>query len=162
MILSDILGGSLGTVLKDVIGSFKADPTVKLQMEQALAQNQMLLQEKEMALNQSLNEIAGQNIRAESSSGDKFVTRARPAWAWAGLGIIAWNYCMMPFAGIFAAHWSITVKPVDLPDAFWWTVGTVVTGYVFNRTVQEVMSMPGNSSIKLPGVQLQQNNSPEK
>lgn len=149
--IADILGGGLGELVKDIVGSFKLDPQVKAQVEEQIEAHQDELQEKEMELNAQLNATAGENIRVEQQSNDKYVTRARPSWAWGGLGIIAWNYCVMPF--LHAC--GLNAAPIVLPDAFWWTVGTVVTGYVFNRTAQEIMQMPGESSIKLPlGIQI--------
>ena len=96
-------------------------------------------------------DIAGQNIRAEQTSGDKFTERARPSVVWAGIGFIGWNYCLVPTFGI---HWHLT--SLNLPDAFWWTWGTVVTGYVFNRTAEKIAQMPGDSSIQLPGIKIGQ------
>jgi len=155
--IQDVLGASLGDVIKGIIGEFRVTPDVKAQLEAQLAEKQIELAEREQDLNAKLNDIAGQNIRAEQQSGDKYVTRARPSWAWGGLAVIIYNYCVMPVLG----HWGVGSGPVLLPDAFWWTVGTVVTGYVFNRTAQEIMSMPGDSSMKLGPLQVSQKSNPQ-
>lgn len=155
--IQGILGNSLGDVIKNIIAEFRVTPDVKAQLEAQLAEKQLDIAQQEMDINAKLNDIAGQNIRAEQESGDKYVTRARPSWAWGGLCVVAWNYCVMPC--LQAAH--VGAGPVNLPDAFWWTVGTVVTGYVFNRTAQDIMQMPGDSSIKLGPLQLGQKSTPQ-
>ena len=94
-----------------------------------------------------LNATAGQNIRAEEGSGDKFTVRARPSVIWMGVLLIFWNYALVP---VFGFRWHMT--PCALPDAFWWTWGTVVTGYVFSRSTEKIAQMPGDSQVNLGGL----------
>ena len=143
--IQDVLGSSLLQSVQGIISQFHMSPEDKAKLQAQLEEQKAQFEAAENDYNVKLNDIAGQNIRAEQQSGDKYVTRARPSWAWGGLIIIAWNYCVMPVLQRF----NVGAGPVVLPDAFWWTVGTVVTGYVFNRTAQEIMQMPGDSSIKL-------------
>ena len=151
--LQEILGANLGEAFKEIVSAFKCDPTIKEQLIAQIDANKDTLLQKEMDLNAKLNDVAGANIRAEQQSGDKYVTRARPSVIWWGLGLIVFNYGVVNLV----SHWT-KVTPVDLPQAFWWTWGTVVTGYVFNRSAQEIMQMPGESSLKLPfGIQIGQN-----
>ena len=151
--IEQILGGSLGQAVKDIVGAFKLDPTVKAQLEAQIEQNQDLLIQKQMEFDAKLNDVAGANIRAEEQSGDKYTMRARPSVIWVGLGVIVFNFCLMNFL----KRWGFA--PMDLPDAFWWTWGTVVTGYVFNRSAQEIMKMPGDSKVKLGPIELSQKTS---
>jgi hypothetical protein len=100
--------------------------------------------------NTKLNDIAGQNIRTEQASGDKYTERARPSVIWIGLGMFVWNYCLVP---TFGMHWHVPALPI--PDMFMEIWGVVVTGYVFNRSVDKMMALPGDSQIKLPfGIQI--------
>lgn len=154
--ISDILGGSLFDSVGKIISQFHMSPEDKAKVQAELEAQKAAIQTAENDYNAKLNDIAGQNIRAEEQSGDKYTVRARPSVIWVGLAVIVWNYCLMNFL----TRWGFTV--MNLPDAFWWTFSTVTTGYVFNRTAEKIMQMPGDSSIKLPfGVQLGQKSPPQ-
>jgi hypothetical protein len=153
--LTTILGKNLGEFVADIIGKFKVDPTVKAQLEQELALVQPHLREIEIEANTKLNDIAGQNIRAETQSEDAYVRRGRPTVLYVGLIVIFWNYCITPIVGL---HWGL--KPVEIPSDFWWTWGVISTGYVFNRTAQEIMGMKGDSYINVGPIKLGQKSTP--
>lgn len=142
--LVKIFGGDLGSTFKDIVGSFKADPTeiIKLQalIEQnkdVLAQKQIEMAEKAADVEAQLNETAGKNIRAEADSGDPWVRRARPMVIWVGLFIMTWNYCLIPLIP------GKTV--VAFPDMFWNAWMIVATGYVFARTGDKLFGGQGGS-----------------
>ena len=151
--LGKLLGGSLGTMFKDIVGSFKADPTEIVKFQELIEQNKSVLDQKQLELGTKaldveaqLNETAGRNIRADADSGDAWVRRARPSVVWMGNVVLMWNYIVAPLFGR---------PPVSFPDAFWWTWGTVVTGYVFARTADRIVGGAGGS-ISLPfGVKAQ-------
>jgi len=150
--IQDILGGTLFDSISKIISQFHMSPEDKAKLDVELATQRAAIDQAENDYNVKLNDIAGQNIRAEQTGGT-YERNARPTVIWAGIGFIGWNYCLVPTFGI---HWHLS--SLGLPDAFWWTWGTVVTGYVFNRTAEKIMQMPGDSSIKLPfGVQVGQN-----
>jgi hypothetical protein len=130
-----------------LIGQFHMSPEEKAQAQQAINDAAQKAQIAAQDYDTQLNSIAGQNIRAEETSGDKFTVRARPAVIWMGNILIFWNYALVP---TFAAHWHL--GPVSLPDAFWWTWGTVVTGYVFSRSMEKISQMPGDSQINVAGL----------
>jgi hypothetical protein len=133
--------------LTKIIGEFHMSPEEKAAAQQAIVNAQQQAQQAANDYQTQLNSIAGQNIRAEEQSGDKFTVRARPAVIWIGLIAILWDYCVVPTASM----WSQKPLPsVLLPDMFWWTWGTVVTGYVFSRGMEKVAALPGDSQIKLP------------
>jgi Holin of 3TMs, for gene-transfer release len=132
-----------------LIGQFHMTPEEKAQAQQAVADAAQKAQQAANDYEVQLNTIAGQNIRAEEQSGDKFTVRARPAVIWMGNVLILWNWALVPVLG---AKWHM--QPVALPDAFWWTWGTVVTGYVFSRGVEKIAALPGDSQIKLPFFQV--------
>jgi hypothetical protein len=146
--ITDLFTSAIGPAFEGVsklIGQFHMSPEEKAQLQQQIAEAQQKAQQASQDYDTKLNDIAGQNIRAEETSGDKFTIRARPAVIWMGNVLIFWNYALVPTIG---HKWSLS--PATLPDAFWWTWGTVVTGYVFSRSVEKVMQMPGDSQIKLP------------
>ena len=148
--LQDVLGSSLLDSINGIISQFHMSPEdkAKLQAQLDAEKDQFIAAENDY--NTKLNDIAGQNIRAEEQSGDKFTQRARPAVVWVGLLMFFWNYCVVPTAGL---HWHVPSLPI--PDSFSEIWGVVVTGYVFARTADKVMALPGDSSIKLPfGVQI--------
>jgi Holin of 3TMs, for gene-transfer release len=148
--LKDVLGSSLLDSVKGIIQEFHMSPEDKAKLTAQIDAEKDQFETAEKDYNTKLNDIAGQNIRAEEQSGDKFTARARPAVIWVGLLMFFWNYCFVPSAGI---HWHIPSLPI--PDTFSEIWGVVVTGYVFNRTVDKVMALPGDSSIKLPfGIQI--------
>lgn len=128
-----------------LIGQFHMSPEEKAQAQQAVADATAKAQTAANDYDTKLNDIAGQNIRTEEGSNDHFTTRARPAVIWMGNLLIFWNYALVP---VFGAGWHLA--PAAIPDAFWWTWGTVVTGYVFSRSAEKIAQLPGDSSIKVP------------
>lgn len=154
--LQDVLGSTLLQSIQGIISQFHLSPEDKLKLQAQFDAEKDAVQAAENDYNVKLNSVAGENIRAEQSSGDKYTERARPSVIWVGLAMFAWNYCLVPTVGL---HWHVPSLPV--PDLFAEIWGTVVTGYVFNRTVDKVMALPGDSQIKLPfGIQVS-NNSPK-
>lgn len=133
--------------LAKIIDNFHMSPDEKAQAQQAIADAQQKAQLAAQDYQVQLNSIAGQNIRAEETSDDNFTKRARPAVVWMGNALIAWNYGLVP---VLLLKWH--ASPVTLPDAFWWTWGTVVTGYVFSRGAEKIAQMPGDSQMNLAGI----------
>jgi hypothetical protein len=145
-IFDSLIKPALDSVTK-LIDEFHMSPDDKAKAQLALAQAAQQAAQAAQDYDAKLNDIAGQNIRAEETSGDKFTVRARPAVIWMGNLLILWNYGVVPVAG---AHWHLS--PASLPEAFWWTWGTVVTGYVFSRSAEKISQMPGESQINLGGI----------
>lgn len=138
--LSQLLGGGLGSLFKDIVGTFKADPNKVLEFQELIAANDQAIRTKEMDLAAKaadveiqLNQTAGENIRAEAATNSKFVSWARPSVIWMGNLVVTWNYALMPFIGL---KWHLV--PINLPDTFWYTWGACVLGYVAARTGQEL------------------------
>jgi hypothetical protein len=143
--IQDVLGSSLLTSVQGIISQFHMSPEDKAKLQAQLEAEKDQFATAENDYNVKLNDIAGQNIRAEEQTGDKFTERARPAVVWVGLLMFFWNYCIVPTAGL---HWHVASLPI--PDMFSETWGVVVTGYVFARSADKVLALPGDSSIKLP------------
>jgi hypothetical protein len=150
--IMDLFTGSIGPAFDGVsklIDQFHMSPEEKAQLQQQIADAQEKARQASRDYDVKLNDIAGQNIRAEETSGDKFTIRARPAVIWMGNLLIFWNYALVP---VFGHRWTLT--PASLPDAFWWTWGTVVTGYVFSRSAEKISQMPGDSQISVLGMKI--------
>ncbi len=152
--LKDIIGGSLLDGVSKIIAQFKMSPEDKANLQLQLTQNADAFASAEDDYNAKLNDIAGQNIRAEEQSGDKYTMRARPSVIWVGLYVIVWNYC----GPLFIVEKFIThtpIAPIDLPSFFWETWGAIALGYVAMRSADKLLGLPGDSQIKLPfGVQI--------
>jgi hypothetical protein len=146
--IQDVIGGTFLDSVKGIISQFHMSPEDKAKLQAQIEQEKDVFAQAENDYNARLNDIAGQNIRAEAQSGDNYTRRARPSVIWIGLFVIVWNYCG-PYQIInHYAHLGLT--SVDLPQWFWESWGVICTGYVFNRTAEKVMAMPGTSEIKLP------------
>lgn len=154
-IVSTIFGGGLegaGKGIAEVINAIRGkspEDAAKLQqLVEESSQLQMKYQsEFELAKineNVQLNQIAGENVRADSQSGDKFTARARPAVIWVGLAVIVWNYCLMP---VVLLHWKFS--PIALPDFVWQAWLYLSLGVVFTRSADKLFGGAGGS-LKLP------------
>lgn len=140
-VVANILTGGLldgiSKVIDSIRGKSPAD-AAKLEELKTTYQSDILKVQADLAkaqiqANSDLNATAGANIRAESQSRNWLVQLARPSVIWMGNFLLLWNYGAVPMVGI-----KYHILPVTLPDMFWWTWGTVVTGYVFARTAQEI------------------------
>jgi hypothetical protein len=161
-ILTNLLSGGIegaGTGIAKVIDSIKgkspedaaklaqiAADTQALQMKYAaeFQAGQSDLQKASIAENVSLNDIAGQNVRADATNGDKYTSRARPSVIYVGLAVILWNYCLIP---VLLYKWKFT--PVVLPDMVWQAWLYISLGVVFTRTADKFFGGAGGS-VDLP------------
>lgn len=141
-LVSQALGG-----IKDIIGEFHMSPEDKAKLEQAIADRQAAAEQRAADLEIKLNDIAGQNIRADAQSGDKYTERARPTFMYIVEFILGFNYIGLPFLHI----WFPTAQTLVLPGDLLVLFGTCVTGYVMARTADKVSSMPGASTVSVLG-----------
>ena len=132
----------------DLIGQFHMSPEEKLQAQQAIADAGAKAQQASMDYDAKLNDIAGQNIRAETGSTDKVTSRARPGFMYICEAVIAANYLIIPLASIFGSK----VTPFNLPDNLMWLFGSCIMGYTMARTVDKTMALPGDSQINVAGL----------
>jgi hypothetical protein len=130
--LSTILGGLLNGGIKDIIDAVHLDPAKKAELEGHMADLQAQAEQADKDLEAKLNDIAGQNIRADTSSNDSFVRRARPYFLYVITTCIAMNLILPMFNHLIGG----SVQPLDFSsyndlfrDAF--------LGYTFARTVEK-------------------------
>lgn len=140
--------GSLISGVKDIIGEFHMSPEDKANLEVKLAGLQAAKEAQAADVEIKLNDIAGQNIRADAVSGDKFTARARPTFMYIIEFILAFNYCALPFLQVFGSKVAPLVMPPDLLVLF----GTCVTGYVMARTADKALALPGQSNVNVFGI----------
>lgn len=149
--IGDIFGvGGLSSLAQTIIEKFVPDPQAKAAALQQLQQNQIEIQKMSDDLEVKLNDIAGQNVRADAASGDKFTERARPTFMYIVEFILAFNFIGIPIANMFGSKVQPLVLPADLLTLF----GVCVTGYVMSRTVDKALALPGESQVNVLGVKL--------
>ena len=132
------VGQGISAVINSIKGKSPEDAAKLAQMQSDLQQLQVKYQ-SDFALaqideNVKLNDIAGENIRAEQA--DKYTGRARPTVIYAWIAVILYNYIVTGLIG---------KPPIIMPDMFWEVSGIVITGYVFARTGDKLFGGAGGS-----------------
>jgi hypothetical protein len=135
--------------LTKIIGEFHISPEEKQQAAQALAAAQAQAQQSAVDYDVKMNDIAGQNIRSDAATGDKYTQRARPNFMYVVELILAFNYIVIP---LVQACTGKALAPMVLPADLLTLFGVCVTGYVFNRTAEKVAAMPGDSQVSILGL----------
>jgi hypothetical protein len=134
------LGTNLGAIFKDVVGSFKADPTVALQVQEKLAESQMALQGK------ILDQISAQVQvdLAEAQSKNWFVAGWRPAVGWVSVIGLLYQFLIAPLGTAFStlAHHAVTFPTLDMTTLLSLLGGMLGLG--ITGTVEKVTN--GNST----------------
>jgi hypothetical protein len=142
-------GGIQGVVdtAKGIIEEFHMSPEQKAEQLQKLAAAQQAAIDSARDYEVKLNDIAGQNIRADAASQDKFTERARPLFMYIIEAIIAWNYTGLRIVKIWVKDVGPAVLPADLLTLF----GVCVTGYVFARSADKALALPGATNVSVLG-----------
>jgi hypothetical protein len=149
MIFDSLIKPALDSVTA-LINEFHLSPEDKAKAQQAIADAQDKARTDALEYDAKLNDIAGQNIRADAQNGDKFTSRARPTFMYIVESILGFNYIIIPLAKLFGSHVDPIVLPSDLLTLF----GVCVTGYAMSRTVEKVASLPGDSQINVLGMKI--------
>lgn len=155
-VIGDIFGvGGLSSLAQTIIEKFVPDPQAKAAALQQLQQNQIEIQKMSDDLEVKLNDIAGQNIRSDSSSGDKFTERARPTFMYIVEFILGFNYVIVPIVQMATGK---SLSPFTLPPDLLTLFGVCVTGYVMSRSVDKALSLPGESQVNILGLKASNKN----
>jgi hypothetical protein len=136
--------------INDLIGQFHLSPEDAAKAKQAIADASAKAQQTALDYDVQLNTIAGENIRADASNGDKYTARARPSFLYVVIFILAFNYIGIPLAQIAGTHVAPIVLPSDLLALF----GIAMTGYSMSRTVEKIAALPGDSQISVLGMKI--------
>lgn len=134
----------------NVIGEFHLSPEDKLKFEQAKSELAQRAAESAANYDCKLNDIAGQNIRADAMSGDKFTERARPSFLYVIIAVLAANYILIPLSSVFGCKAQPVALPTDLLTLF----GVAICGYGFSRTAEKVAALPGHSEVSVLGLKI--------
>jgi hypothetical protein len=147
-----LLGGNPIDGISKIIEEFHLSPEQKAQMQAAVQAQEIDLEKAKLARDAALQEVAGQNIRSETGSADKYTSRARPTFMYIVEGILFWNFILLPSAQFITGK---PPAPIVLPTDLLWLFGSCVMGYVGARSLDKFMGLPGDSQMKLPfGIQL--------
>ena len=141
-VFADIIGGGLGKLIKDVVGTFKLTPEEKAKFETLIEEHAHEIQLKEYELqvksieaeNKAIEE-ASANIRAEAQSGDKFTSRARPTFLYIIYIVILFNFITLPIIQMFKG--ATTLLPLDLPEDLYYLFGAGYLGYTSARMLDK-------------------------
>jgi hypothetical protein len=144
-VVTNLLAGGIqgaGQGIAAVINAIKGknpEDAAKLQElltkhEDTILQVNADLEKAKMDENVKLNDIAGQNIRAEQAS--RYTAWARPSVIYAWIAVIIYNYIV---TGL------LNKAAIVMPEMFWEVSGVVVTGYVMARTGDKLFGGSGGS-----------------
>lgn len=137
-ILGTLLGGGVGKLVKDIVGTFKLSPEAKLEFEREIAAREHELRLKDYELEARLIEtqakeveIASANIRAEAATGDKYTSRARPTFLYLFYTILSWNFIVLPIIQMASKQ---PIQPILFPEELVWLFGSGYLGYTGARS----------------------------
>lgn len=102
----------------------------QLQVEEMISQRQAAVEDSLQAELQAKERI----IVAEMNQGDTYTKRARPTVVYAGLAIIAFNYCLVPAVQSLGGG---TLQPFTLPVEFWMAWGGCVGIWTIGRSAEK-------------------------
>lgn len=141
-IFSELIGGGAGGVgelVKKVVGTFKLDPETKAKLDAAVEENKFQLAKIDADLESKLADIQGQNIRADAQSGDKFTSRARPAFLWMMTSAIGIALIVFPIINLIKTGQPVVL---EIPDSFLQLFGLGFLGYTGARSWEKSKGKP--------------------
>lgn len=131
--LTDILGGSLVDGVSKIIGNFKASPEDKAKLQELIEQNSAAFQTAQLEYDEKLNDVAGQNIRSETGSSDKFTSRARPFFLYVMALAIGFNLFLPLASQVFGGH----LQPLNIDAGYISLFSTAFLGYTAARSYEK-------------------------
>jgi hypothetical protein len=145
-IKSFITGDPLAGI-KGLIEEFHLSPEDKLKAAQFQQELEAKREEIQAARDAELARIQGENIRAETTSQDAYVRRARPTFAYIIEAVIGFNFILLPILQFATGK---TPAPILLPTDLLWLFGAWMLGYGGLRSFDKFAALPGESKIDLP------------
>jgi len=131
--IADIFGGSVIGGVKDLISQFHASPEDKLKMQEMIDVNAAVVAQAQISYDEKLNDIAGQNIRSETGSSDKFTSRARPFFLYVMALAIGFNIFLPLASQIFGGH----IQPLPIDAGYISLFSTAFLGYTAARSYEK-------------------------
>jgi hypothetical protein len=145
--VTNLLGGSIVDGVEKIISLFHISPedAAANAIELQKIQDDMA-QSAEKAAQAQIDDATA-NIQAEAKAGSK----ARPAFMWIIEGILAFNYLVVPAYHVWTGK---AIDPFALPSNLLVLFGVCLTGYTAFDKVMELMNLPGESTLQIPGVKI--------
>jgi len=139
--ITDILGGSAVSAVKDIISQFHASPEDKMKMQEAVDANATVLATKQLEYQGKLQDAissevqsSAEIIKAEAGSQSWLPRNVRPLLLLVWGSAIGFN-ALVPIFGQFV---STTVHPVALDPWVYKLTAIGYTGYVGFRTWEKL------------------------
>ncbi len=152
-ILDQILGGGVAELFKSVMDEIRLSPEQKQAAEQALVAHQDKIAQMSADLEAKLADIQSANIRAETASLDKYVSRARPTFLYAMILAVFFSLVIVPLVGMAGAiataiggHATFgqamsQIHPLEIPGDYLSLFGVGFLGYTGARTWEKVQGV---------------------
>ncbi len=158
--ISNLLGGSAGTLVKEVGNIADKFHLSGEEKQQFKLEMEALLQKRDSELEQTLRqemESKQQVLVAELNQGDNYTKRARPTVVYFGLVLIFLNYCAIPVIQLLGGAQSIcptnsdpekcaVAAGIKLPEEFWWAWGGIVSTWAIGRSFEKAGA--GNRMVR--------------
>ncbi len=124
----DVIGGGISGLAKDaaagifsgiadIIGKFKADPTVSAQLAAKMNELEVELQKAQLQAEVALSDAQNRVNEAEAKSEDKFASRWRPSVGWICAFGLAYTFIVQPLLVWASLNWKIAVPPLLNTDS---------------------------------------------
>ena len=129
--ISSLLGGTIGSSIKTVVGAFKEDPTVKAQLQSVVDANEQTFKmaqlEAESAIQKEISDqVAAQvQVNLADAKGQWFQSSWRPLIGYICGAGLAYQILLRPMDNFFAQcfHSAATAQQLDMG-----TLMTLLTG----------------------------------
>ena len=149
MALFDSLVKPALDAVNSIINDFHLSPEDKMKAQAAIQEASLAAAKQAEDYETKMNDIAGQNIRSETGSTDKFTARARPTFLYIVNAILGFNFLGLPLIHALGAKDAV---PINIPSDVLTLFGVVMTGYVVARSAEKISSLPGDSSVNILGI----------
>jgi hypothetical protein len=140
-LLETILGGGVGRLVKEVVGSFKLDPAVKAQIDaevdaraHELAKIDREFEARLLDAQTKEAEIASANIRAEAAADSWMSKNSRPFFLFSGAVTIMANI----WIPLISHLTSRPIQPLELGEWFYGTFTLGFGGYTYSRMTEKI------------------------
>jgi hypothetical protein len=134
--LSQLFSGGVAGLFKSIMDEIKLSPEKKAELEAQMAQLQAQAEQADKDYDAKLNDIAGQNIRTDSSSSDWFVRRARPFFLWIMASAIGINLLIFPLVNLASGK---GLAPLVIPADYIALFKYALLGYTGARSIEKLL-----------------------
>jgi len=137
MNIGSILGGTIGKAFSDIGATVRSFVTTDGDRMELQTKLEAIIAKRDSEIEATIRTeltVKQKIIEAEMASGDRFTQRMRPTIGYAGLVIIAYNYCAVPTMQLFL---DAQIEPFVLPPLFWTAWGGMMSIYSIGRSSEK-------------------------